>query len=81
MQNLLNRVKKVAKSLCYILWLLKKLPKENIGSMGENSPNLVTLIPGGRCHDHIFLRFATTFGEKNLRFSQKPMLWSNFCII
>jgi hypothetical protein len=29
---------------------------------------------GGRCYDHNFLRFSTIFGEKNWRFSQKPML-------
>jgi hypothetical protein len=28
----------------------------------------------GRCYDHNFLRFLTIFGEKNWRFSQKPML-------
>jgi hypothetical protein len=28
----------------------------------------------GRCYDHNFLRFLTFFGEKNWRFSQKPML-------
>jgi hypothetical protein len=33
------------------------------------------------CYDHNFLRFLTIFGEKNWRFSQKPMLWSNICII
>jgi hypothetical protein len=33
---------------------------------------------GGRCYDHDFLRFLTNFGEKNWRFSQKPMLWSFF---
>jgi hypothetical protein len=27
----------------------------------------------GRCNVHNFLRFLTIFGEKNLRFSQKPM--------
>jgi hypothetical protein len=28
----------------------------------------------GRCYDHNFLRFLPIFGEKNWRFSQKPML-------
>jgi hypothetical protein len=34
----------------------------------------------GRCYEHNFLRFSTIFC-KNWRFSQKPMLWSKFCII
>jgi hypothetical protein len=34
-----------------------------------------------RCYDHNFLRFSTIFCKKNWRFSQKPMLWSKFCII
>jgi hypothetical protein len=32
----------------------------------------------GQCYDHNFRRFLTIFGEKNWRFSQKPMLWSLF---
>jgi hypothetical protein len=32
----------------------------------------------GRCYDHNFLRFLTIFVEKIWRFSQKPMLWSQF---
>jgi hypothetical protein len=28
----------------------------------------------GRCYDHNFLRFFPIFGEKNWRFSRKPML-------
>jgi hypothetical protein len=28
----------------------------------------------GRCYDHNFRRFLPIFGEKNWRFSQKPML-------
>jgi hypothetical protein len=35
----------------------------------------------GRCYDHNFQRLLPIFGEKNWRFSQKPMLWSKFCII
>jgi hypothetical protein len=35
----------------------------------------------GRCYDHNFRRLLTIFCEKNWHFSQKPMLWSNFCII
>jgi hypothetical protein len=34
-----------------------------------------------QCYNHNFLRFLTIFDEKNWRFSQKPMLWSQFSAI
>jgi hypothetical protein len=40
---------------------------------------LVMFTNRGRCYDHNFLRFLTIFCEKR-RFSQKSMLWSNFCV-
>jgi hypothetical protein len=35
----------------------------------------------GRCYDPNFLWYLHIFAEEIWRFSQKPMLWSNFCII
>jgi hypothetical protein len=38
---------------------------------GSNDQNID---PWGRCYDHNFLLFLPILGEKNRRFSQKPML-------
>jgi hypothetical protein len=32
-----------------------------------------------QCYDRNFMWFLPIFDEKKLRFSRKPMLWSNFC--
>jgi hypothetical protein len=53
--------------------IFSKPLKANTDTMGENSPNL----SGVDVMITIFCDFCQ-FSAKNLRFSQKPMLWSQF---
>jgi hypothetical protein len=48
--------------------------KASIQSISQSS--LEEFFSWGRCYDH--LRFSSIFGEKNWRFSQKPILGTNF---
>jgi hypothetical protein len=52
-----------------------KLLKANNRPLGENSPNLVTLLPRDRCYESKNI-FAETFGENIGIFSQTS---ANFC--
>jgi hypothetical protein len=69
--NYIGHIKRYPKTVKKLLPLFsEKLPKENNRPLGENSPNLVTLLSfshaftWGRCYDHNFRDFRQFSAKK-----------------
>jgi hypothetical protein len=63
----------------HLFWLWPSRYINNAALTKVNYVHMLKIYYWGRCYDHNFLLFFCQFSVKKWRFSQKPMLWSDFC--